>query len=344
VPVRTDRASLAVDLRSYGEDELAARVDGMSDEDLVRVFERADHYLALDESGLIAKGLALAAVEVLEGAARPLRRKRRRLKGVYPERARGAVPAGGRTDSDSIDAFVRTIADRKQLPRSAPGPEPPREVFAHAAAEIARHFEPSGWRFARSGPHLSRKAGPFTMLLSLSSSAYNAPGTLVVLGVAALVRSSALKRCRSQQPAVVGYGDAVAAGLLHNLTADRLAFDWNLADPAGRADTIADCIAHIEALALPWFGTFADTDRLVEHLRSERMPNMWAGVAIEVLVWLERRDAATEHARLWLTDPRVAASCERELRRLDGLPPTGDEYQGDDGEQIARAINAYGLV
>jgi hypothetical protein len=33
---------------------------------------------------LIGKALALAAVDVLEGASRDLRWKRRRLKGIYP--------------------------------------------------------------------------------------------------------------------------------------------------------------------------------------------------------------------------------------------------------------------
>ena len=141
----------------------------------------------------------------------------------------------------------------------------------------------------------------------------------------------------------MGYGDAVAAGYLYNLTADHLAFDWNLADPSGRADTIADCIEQIEALALPWFDTFADTDRLAERLRHERMPNLQVGNAIEVLVWLDRRDVAVDHARLWLTEPSIAASCKRELRRLGGRPPTGDEHQGDYGEQIARALNAHAL-
>jgi hypothetical protein len=33
---------------------------------------------------LIAWGLATGAVEIIEGTARPLRRRRRRLKGIWP--------------------------------------------------------------------------------------------------------------------------------------------------------------------------------------------------------------------------------------------------------------------
>lgn len=85
------RDTLAIDLRTYGEDDAADRVLSLSDEDLARIWERADHYVYSDEhalasgrSMLIGKALALAAVDVLEGAPRELRWKRRRLKGIYP--------------------------------------------------------------------------------------------------------------------------------------------------------------------------------------------------------------------------------------------------------------------
>jgi hypothetical protein len=39
VPIRTDRETFALDLRTYGEEELAAQVASMSDEDLERVSE-----------------------------------------------------------------------------------------------------------------------------------------------------------------------------------------------------------------------------------------------------------------------------------------------------------------
>jgi hypothetical protein len=84
-------AMLAVDLRTYGEDELARRVARMSLPELQPVYERASHYLLSDEfarpsgaSPLMSWCLAMAAVEILEGAPRPLRWKRRKLKGIYP--------------------------------------------------------------------------------------------------------------------------------------------------------------------------------------------------------------------------------------------------------------------
>jgi hypothetical protein len=85
------RETLAIDLQTYGEDDLADRVLSVGDEDLKRIWERADHYVYSDEyalpsgaSMLIGKALALATVDVLEDAPRELRWKRRRLKGIYP--------------------------------------------------------------------------------------------------------------------------------------------------------------------------------------------------------------------------------------------------------------------
>jgi hypothetical protein len=83
------RDILADDLTAYGEDELAQRVLTIGDEDLRRIWERAGYYATADEhaspSGngmILAKACALAAVEILEGASRDLRRKRRQLKGI----------------------------------------------------------------------------------------------------------------------------------------------------------------------------------------------------------------------------------------------------------------------
>ncbi len=85
------RDLLAIDLRTYGENELADQVPSLSDEVLRRIWERGDHYLYSRDNALpsgasmlIAKAAALAAVDVLEGAPRDLRWKRRKLKGIYP--------------------------------------------------------------------------------------------------------------------------------------------------------------------------------------------------------------------------------------------------------------------
>ena len=87
MPVEVDRETLALDLRSYGEDELAARVATLDDQQLERIYARADDHLYGDAAGLIPKAVALATIEVIEGAPRELRWKRRKTKGIYPDAA-----------------------------------------------------------------------------------------------------------------------------------------------------------------------------------------------------------------------------------------------------------------
>ena len=91
MPVSTTRELLVIDLRTYGEDAVAAAVVQASEETLQGIFDRADHYLYADEfakpsgaSPLLAEALSRAAVEIIEGGPRPLRWKRRKLKGIYP--------------------------------------------------------------------------------------------------------------------------------------------------------------------------------------------------------------------------------------------------------------------
>jgi hypothetical protein len=73
------RDTLAGALRTHGEDDLAGRVLSLTDEELKRVGERADHYAFSGEHAFAsgasmgtARALSLAAVDVLEGASREL--------------------------------------------------------------------------------------------------------------------------------------------------------------------------------------------------------------------------------------------------------------------------------
>jgi hypothetical protein len=91
MPIIRSREMLAIDLRTYGEDGAAALIDRLSDAQLQQIYDRADHFL-LDERYATPSGgsreyswaLSMAAIEVIEGSARDLRRKRRVLKGIYP--------------------------------------------------------------------------------------------------------------------------------------------------------------------------------------------------------------------------------------------------------------------
>jgi hypothetical protein len=119
--------------------------------------------------------------------------------------------------------------------------------------------------------------------LHLGTSSYNTRGALVELHVAATVHSRELKRWRAQQSAPVRRDDVAAAGQIGNLAKSPSWLEWNL---IGNDAAVAEVIATIERLAL---------------------------VAIEVLVWLGRRDAAEDHARVWLNDPDLLAPHESKV-------------------------------
>ena len=76
-PIHTTRQSLIDDLLEYGETALADQISAISPEQMDQIADRADAYVT--DNPLIAKAIALAAVEVLEGEARPLARARRRF-------------------------------------------------------------------------------------------------------------------------------------------------------------------------------------------------------------------------------------------------------------------------
>jgi len=70
-------ADIADDLRNYGEDEVASKVMHLRRDQLERLFELAAVH---SQTGMLfAKALALAAVEVVEGHTRALRRERRKF-------------------------------------------------------------------------------------------------------------------------------------------------------------------------------------------------------------------------------------------------------------------------
>jgi hypothetical protein len=93
--VTDERSLLQISLRSYGEEELALRVFQLSDAEMRRIGEVAKQHFAALGGPLNARGPSdrltrtyskaesLAAIEVMEGTRRPLKRKRRNLKGIF---------------------------------------------------------------------------------------------------------------------------------------------------------------------------------------------------------------------------------------------------------------------
>ena len=79
--IQASRQCITYHLRTYGEDDLVPQLLSCSTEQLATIQRRAGDYAfsgPLGKSGMMyAKALALAAVEILEGTPRDLKRKRR---------------------------------------------------------------------------------------------------------------------------------------------------------------------------------------------------------------------------------------------------------------------------
>ena len=80
--------------------------------------------------------------------------------------------------SGDISTLITDIAARKRAFGRAIGhrdvsAEAPRDVFLSVCAAIAKNFEPIGYKYAKSGPHMSKRVGDFKAEVSFWSSNYN---------------------------------------------------------------------------------------------------------------------------------------------------------------------------
>jgi hypothetical protein len=322
--VSVERQTLAEDLWEYGEEDLAHEALRLSDMDLARVGVLAGRILLSDDeagpsgaSPMLAKACALAAVQVIEGDRRPLARRRRRTR--EQDRRSRPAPATAATASD----------------------EQPRQVYLAACEAIARHFEDRGFRFAKSGPHMSRRSDAFRFVVSFGPSRYNAAGVTVTLVVYAHVHSATLGSWRKARN--LPGDDYLAAGNLGNLRQEHAWLDWDVGQPETRDDVIADVVAAIQSIAMPYFAHFEGEEKLVELLESGGMPGCAGLSPIEWLLATGREASAVRHGRaLFATEEWLPRSYQREVKRYQAEGTDRGPYTGL-AEGLAYATVAFGL-
>ena len=120
-----------------------------------------------------------------------------------------------------LAAIIRDTALRKQraaeMHRSgAPEELPePGAVFRDVCAAIGQALAADGFRYAKSGPHLTRKAGDFTYRISFQSSAHNVRGEYVALWIHAMCyrRASRLGEDASNHRVIGISSPAVRSGI-----------------------------------------------------------------------------------------------------------------------------------
>jgi hypothetical protein len=70
------------------------------------------------------------------------------------------------------------------------------DVYAQSCARVAASLAEDGFRYAKSGPHLTKKNGDFSYRIAFQTSHNNIPGEHVALWMYASVRCPDLKRWR----------------------------------------------------------------------------------------------------------------------------------------------------
>jgi hypothetical protein len=250
----------------------------------------------------------------------------------------------------SFAATLASIAQRKTAAGHArragtpPGGERPRELFLRAADAVAARIAPSGFRYARSGPHATRRSGGLSYQLSFGSSHNNVAGAYVAFKVAALVSSSELRAWRRAQPRSRGDSAGVTASSLNGLMDEPGWIEWNLA-AADPDDAVDDICSHIERWILPWFAWFERPDELAARLTEGDLPAFSGASPVEYLLSIGRRDAAMAHARWWLgRDPETEARVRSAVRAYErGERPLDVASWPDHPDELARTLVLYRL-
>ncbi len=180
---------------------------------------------------------------------------------VMPSRSTRKNRGTGRRTATTTYELVRQIADDKSISRFTPRPpgvEAPRDVFMAAVDEMAAHFSEMGWRYARSGPHLSQKQGDVSAKLAFVSNRLNVAGELVGLWVDVRLADETIGRWRKEIGNPLAAGSAVADRHLGHLLHPPVWLEWDLAPPDDRPAAVRDIIETIEAAAFPWIEFMRD--------------------------------------------------------------------------------------
>jgi hypothetical protein len=253
----------------------------------------------------------------------------------------------GRRTATTTDELIRQIADDKGISRftSRPaGVEAPRDVFMSAVDEVAAHFSEMGWRYARSGPHLSQKSGDLSAKLAFVSNRLNVAGELVGLWVDVRLADHTIAKWRREIGNPLTTGNAVAHRHLGHLLDPPIWLEWDLAPPDVRSAAVRDIIETIEGAALPWIesmnhlldGGRPDPASLVRHVTQTSL--------IEYMIRAGRHDDAAGVIRAAVDrfDQRAKVAFADQLDSLhrNGLPA---ELPGGGVAVLAYAVVRFDL-
>jgi hypothetical protein len=216
--------------------------------------------------------------------------------------------------------------------------EAPTQVFLDACRQVSSRLEPVGFRFAKSGPHASRRTGDRIFKISFQSNYLNVGGEYVELVVHASVHNKVIREWDERSGWPANASNWVAGGQLGNLRTPHHWQTWNIANPLTRQAEIANIVANIQTTVLPFFERFGAPRKLAEQLAHSEIPGfMFPQNSVRFVFWQLGSEAAENCMSYWVA--RLQSSdAFRSERDVPTLP--NRLASGSDANNLARVARA----
>jgi hypothetical protein len=217
------------------------------------------------------------------------------------------------------------------------------DVFRDSCREISEAFTGEGYKYAKSGPHLTKNSGPFRYFIFFQSSHNNIPGQHVALWMHANVRSPVLKKWRNGQLKPHRNDAWVAGGMVHNLKRDHAMIEWEIANKETRSAVVQDAIRFIRAEVLTYFQRFSDPGAVISELCHQEIKAFELASSIEFALCFGTHAQAQMILNRFI-DHRKDLERQIEIAtrtfRNEGFP---NYYAAAYAEQVAWVRTAYHL-
>jgi len=220
---------------------------------------------------------------------------------------------------------------------SEPWDERPRDVFLTACARISGKLQADGFSYARSGPHATRRDGPWKFTLRFQSGRI---GTYFSIHYS--VHNRDFLAWRSRFGESTGFHDMVAGMNLGFLSPVRNWVTYDVEDPIRRSDALSLALADIRNHALPFFQHFKDPTTLAQQLTRAQHPGFFReGSAVRFVAW-QLGPVAAEQCLVTHLQPLLQAHDESlgEFRRGRDDPNYGG---GHAASMLGRDAGLLGL-
>jgi hypothetical protein len=151
-----------------------------------------------------------------------------------------------------------------------------REIYLSACENIAGVYLPYGFKYSKSGQHLTlkQKDNEFIYKISFHSSHYNIPGVNIAISVFANILSHKYKKWKLENKNElnlkndVELSEYICGGNIGNLRKERKYLNWNIGKTETREKEMENIIDNINELAIPFFNHFNNIDKIKEGIEN----------------------------------------------------------------------------